>query len=139
MALFDDLVGQATSALSGSASGVHSGLLGEVSSLIGANGGGGLQSLLTQFQDKGLGDAVASWIGTGHNLPISAEQLHSVLGSDQVAAIAQRVGISPADASSALAKMLPEVVNHVTPSGQLPANGMLEQGVSLLKSFGVGA
>jgi len=137
MALFDDLVGQAAKALSGSASGVHSGILGEVGSLIGANGGSGLQSLLTQFQEKGMGDAVASWIGAGQNLPISAEQLQSVLGSAQVAAIAEKVGISPADASNALAKMLPEVVNHVTPNGQLPAGGMLEQGLSLFKSFGV--
>lgn len=139
MALFDDLVGQATSALSGSASGVHSGILGEVSNLMGANGGAGLQSLLTRFQEEGMGDVVASWVGTGQNLPISAEQLHSILGSEQVAAIAQKVGVSPADASSVLAKMLPEVVNHLTPNGQVPASGMLEQGLSLLKSLGVGA
>lgn len=86
-----------------------------------------------------MGDVVASWVGTGQNLPISAEQLHSILGSEQVAAIAQKVGVSPADASSVLAKMLPEVVNHLTPNGQVPASGMLEQGLSLLKSLGVGA
>jgi uncharacterized protein YidB (DUF937 family) len=138
MALFDDLAGQATAALSGLGNGAHPGLLGEVSNLLGGNGGGGLQSLLGQFQEKGLGDAVASWIGTGQNSPISAEQLQSVLGTAQVAAIAQKVGISPADASSALARMIPEVVDHLSPGGQLPAGNLLEQGLSLLKSFGGG-
>lgn len=136
MSLFDELAGQATSALSGFGSGAHPGLVNEVTQMLGANGGNGLQTLLAQFESKGMGDAVASWVGTGQNIPISADQLHSVLGNAQVAAIAGKLGISPADASAALAKMLPQAISHLTPNGQLPASDMLQQGLSLLASFG---
>ena len=43
---------------------------------------GGLGGLVEKFQQAGLGDVVGSWIGTGQNQPISADQLSSVLGSD---------------------------------------------------------
>jgi uncharacterized protein YidB (DUF937 family) len=135
MSLFDDLAGQATAALANFTRDTHPGLLGEVTQMLGANNGGGLQSLLAQLQANGHGQAVASWIGTGANLPISPEQLQSVLGSGQIAAIAQKLGLSSTDASSALAKLLPQVVNHLTPNGQLPANDMLQQGLTMLRSL----
>ena len=72
-------------------------------------------------------------------MPISAQQLQSVMGNAQVAAIAQKLGLSPADASNALAALLPQVVNHLSPNGQLPTNDMLKQGLSMLQSMGSGA
>ena len=45
---------------------------------------GGLSGLLQQFHDKGLGGLVTSWVSTGQNLPISADQIQHVLGSEQV-------------------------------------------------------
>ncbi len=56
---------------------------------------GGLSGLLQQFHDKGLGGLVTSWVGTGQNLPISADQLQQVLGSEQVKELAAKAGISP--------------------------------------------
>ena len=136
MSLFDDLANQAGAALSGLGAGRHPGMLGELSKLLGANNGGGLGALLSQFEAKGHGAAVASWVGTGANLPISPDQIQAVMGNAQVAAIAQKLGLSTADASGALAKLLPQVVNHLSPQGKLPSNDLLQQGLSMLQSLG---
>jgi uncharacterized protein YidB (DUF937 family) len=67
---------------------------------------------------------VQSWIGTGQNLPISPEQLQQVLGGDTVAGLARQLGLSPQDASQGLAGLLPQLVDQLTPQGQLPQNGL---------------
>jgi uncharacterized protein YidB (DUF937 family) len=74
-----------------------------------------------QFQRAGLGEVIGSWIGTGRNLPVSAEQIGQALGSDTVAQIAQRLGVDPAQAAGQLSHILPEVIDRLTPNGQLPA------------------
>lgn len=68
-----------------------------------------------------------SWISTGQNLPISAEQIQGVLGSDQVKQIAAQVGVSPDVASSKLAELLPTMIDKLTPDGKLPEGGNLLQ------------
>lgn len=83
--------------------------------------GGGLGGLVEQFQRAGLGEVIGSWISTGRNLPVSAEQIGQVLGSDTVAQIAQRLGVDPAQAAGQLSHLLPEVIDRLTPNGQLPA------------------
>ena len=90
--------------------------------------GSGLGALLQQLQPGGLGDVAASWVGTGQNLPISAEQLQSVLGGDQIGALAQQAGLSQGDLMGQLAQRLPQVVDQLTPDGQLPAGS--EAGLS---------
>ncbi len=67
----------------------------------------GLGSLVDVFNRAGLGDVVSSWISTGKNLPVSAEQIQSVLGSEQVRELAAKAGIDPARASEAIAQILP--------------------------------
>ncbi len=97
---------------------------------------GGLQGLLGKLQGSGLGDQVASWVGTGENLPLGADQLQQALGSDQVAAIAQQAGVPAEHASSGLAAMLPDIINQLTPNGQMPQEGDLQQGLGgLLGKF----
>ena len=90
----------------------------------GAMGGlGGLGGLLQQLQQGGLGEAAQSWVSTGQNLPVSADQLQSALGADRIDALAQQVGMPAGDLSSQLAQYLPQVVDQLTPGGQLPAGG----------------
>ncbi len=81
---------------------------------------GGLGGLLNSLTQAGHGDAVNSWIGTGQNLPISPGALTQVLGSPQVAALAQKLGINPQQVGSLLAQALPHIVDQLTPHGQLP-------------------
>jgi len=56
---------------------------------------GGLPGLVQIFHEKGLGGIVNSWVSTGHNMPVSAEQIRGVPGSEQVQQFAAKVGISP--------------------------------------------
>jgi uncharacterized protein YidB (DUF937 family) len=82
---------------------------------------GGIQGLVSKFQAGGLGDTIQSWIGKGQNLPISADQLRSVLGNEQLVALAGKFGIDPQHAADKLAALLPTVIDKATPEGTLPA------------------
>jgi len=95
---------------------------------------GGLDGLLERFRQHGLGDQVSSWISTGHNLPITADDIQRVLGSGQVADLARRAGVDPAVASQELASILPQLVDKLTPAGQVPQPDALQQAFSMLKS-----
>ena len=101
---------------------------------------GGLSGLVQQFHDKGLGGLVSSWVGTGQNLPISADQLQNVLGSEQVKELAAKAGISPDMVTSHLSQLLPGLIDKLTPNGQLPQGGssILEEGMGMLKNLGLG-
>ncbi len=98
-----------------------------------ANQSGGISGLAEQFAARGLGHVVSSWIGTGQNLPISPEQLQNVLGSEQVQALAAKVGISPEAVKSGLAQILPQLVDHLTPNGEVPQGDLMAKGIELLK------
>ena len=106
------------------------GALASVAGSLLANDGdqGGLGGLVGKFEQAGLGNVVSSWIGSGQNLPISADQLQSVLGSDAVSGIAAKLGINPADAMGQLSTMLPGLVDKLTPNGAAPAGGLGNMG-----------
>jgi uncharacterized protein YidB (DUF937 family) len=81
---------------------------------------GGLGGLLEQFKSAGLGDAAQSWIGTGPNKGVSADQISQVFGGDVIGQLASRLGLAPTEVSGQLSEMLPDVVDRLTPGGQLP-------------------
>jgi len=130
--LFDDLENKAAnSMLGGSSNPLATGLLQVIN-----NTPGGLSGLLQSFHDKGLGGVAASWVGTGQNLPISADQIQHVLGSDQVKQLAAKAGISPDAAGAALSQLLPTLVDKLTPNGQMPQHSsLMEMGMSVLQSL----
>jgi len=98
---------------------------------------GGLSGLLQCFHDKGLGGLAASWVCTGQNLPITADQIQHVLGSEQVKQLAAKAGISPETASATLSQLLPSLVDKLTPNGQVPQHStVLESCMSMLQSLG---
>lgn len=78
---------------------------------------GGVKGIADQFQQKGLGPTVQSWIGTGENQPISPAQIHQALGSDTVQQLAGKLGIPPDQMASKLADFLPKAVDKLTPDG----------------------
>ncbi len=82
--------------------------------------GGALGGLLNHFQTNGMGDVAKSWVGTGTNMPIDGAQLSQVLGPDMVAKIAASTGMSPDQILAQLSQVLPQVVDHLTPGGQMP-------------------
>ena len=99
----------------------------------GVSAGGGLGELLQQFQRAGLGDVMASWIGTGQNAPISPGQLGQVLGNDFVAGLAQRTGAAPDDLLGQLSQLLPQMVDRATPEGRVPDAGLGDIGAILAR------
>jgi uncharacterized protein YidB (DUF937 family) len=95
------------------------------SSLLGNDGAhGGLQGLIEKFQQGGLGDVVASWVGSGANQAITGDQLSSVLGSDAMAGLAAKFGTDPNALAGQLSSVLPGLVDKLTPNGQAPAAGL---------------
>jgi len=139
MNFLEDMAGKELSSMM---SGSSNPLLSTVMQMINSQPGG-LSGLLQQFHDKGMGSLVSSWVGTGQNLPISADQLQHVLGSEQVKELAAKAGISPEAASSHLSELLPMLIDKLTPNGQVPAaspstssSSMFEAGLDMLKGFG---
>ncbi len=83
---------------------------------------GGLSGILDKFKAGGLGDVAASWVGKGENLPISADQISSILGSGTIAEMAAKFGISPEVLSAQIAQHLPTIIDKMTPNGQVEAD-----------------
>ena len=100
--------------------------------------GQGLGGLVQQFENAGLGHIVQSWVGNGTNLPISADEVQQVLGNQYVQQFAQQHGIPLAAASSAIAQILPQLVNHVTPTGEVPAQSSVQSMIASLIAGGGG-
>jgi uncharacterized protein YidB (DUF937 family) len=96
-----------------------------VTGMLANNGGqGGLGGLVGKFEQAGLGDAIQSWIGDGANQPVSGEQITDALGAGTVSDIAARLGVDPGEAARQLSSMLPGLINHLTPEGQAPTQGL---------------
>ena len=89
-------------------------------------GGGGLGDVIGAFHKGGLGDIMSSWVGGGPNKPVDPGALANVLGPDVLGQFAQKAGIGHADASSVLASVLPELINQMTPQGQVPQGNALD-------------
>jgi uncharacterized protein YidB (DUF937 family) len=110
------LVEQLTGAEKDNAEGVH----GAIQDVLGLNQAGGVAGLLEQFAANGMAEHVQSWIGTGQNLPITAEQVQQILSNDQVQAMVQRTGLPVEALMPLVAKVLPHAVDQATPDGSVP-------------------
>lgn len=119
MGLLDSLKQEAMAAVNKFA-GDHPQLGSEIANLV-HTGPGGLSALVQQFQANGLGSIIQSWVSTGPNQPITAQQIQQALGSDKVKQIAARIGLDPNVVTQKLSTILPQIVNHLTPNGQIPA------------------
>ena len=135
MGLLDSILGGAAGQLLGGAGGggAQSNVLSAVMMLLQQNGG--LGNVIAQFEQSGLGAQAASWVGTGANQGISGDQLTQVFGSGAIGQIASQLGMDHGQASGALAQLLPEVINHLTPQGQVTSQSsdMLSQALSMLR------
>ena len=140
MGLLDSVTG-ALGGNRGAAGGMgKAALIGLVLQMLSRNGsaGGGIGELIQRLQAGGLGDVVGSWISTGPNQSVSPNQMQDALGSDFISQIAAQLGITPQAASNQLAETMPEVVDQLTPNGQLPdeASGGFGDIASILGRFG---
>lgn len=88
--------------------------------------GGGLGDILGSLQNGGLGDAVSSWLGSGDNHAVSPDALASALGADQVSSFADKAGVSGSEAGVLLAGLLPQIIDKLSPQGEVPDSGNLD-------------
>ena len=119
MGLFDTIVG-AIQGKTGDASGAPNDLLGSIIGMINSPETGGLSGLVQKISAGGLGEQVASWVSTGKNLPVSAEQIQSALSSSGLQDIAAKFGINTSDMAGHLSNLLPQLVDKLTPDGKVP-------------------
>ena len=78
---------------------------------------GGVQGVIMQLEQQGLGGTVRSWVGTSANQPISAQQVHEAFGADTIAQLAAKTGLSPQELLQKLAQTLPQAIDKLTPTG----------------------
>jgi uncharacterized protein YidB (DUF937 family) len=87
----------------------------------------GLGGLIEQFQTKGLGETIDTWIGTGKNKDVSPREVSSALGNDVVEELTRRTGLSRDQVIDELARILPKAVDRLTPEGRLPTRSELQR------------
>jgi uncharacterized protein YidB (DUF937 family) len=134
MGLLDDATKLA--GMSGGAPSGNAALLNGVMQLLGSNAsGGGLATIVQGFAQSGLGDLASSWVGKGANLPISPDQLLKGLGAGHVKQLAASSGLSEGAAASALAALLPTVIDKLTPDGAVPQTAQLQSLLSSVKGM----
>ena len=97
-----------------------------------AGGAGGLGDLLQRFQQAGYGDQAQSWVSTGQNQPISPDVIGQIFGTGGLSQIARQAGLSEQETSEGLSQLLPDVVDHITPGGQVPDLDQLSASVEAL-------
>jgi uncharacterized protein YidB (DUF937 family) len=95
---------------------------------------GGISGLLDKFRQGGLTEIVQSWISSGQNLPISADQIQQIFSSETIGQLASKLGLDNGQTSSVIAEFLPQIVDKLSPNGQEPSgNDLLSMGMGLLK------
>ncbi|MBL9185194.1 MAG: DUF937 domain-containing protein [Verrucomicrobiaceae bacterium] len=138
MGLFDTLAKNALGSMLGGSSkqdpaAMLSGLLSEA---------GGIEGLMGQFQSAGFGSQFASWVSTGENQPLSEDQMHSAIGAEALQGLASKLGMNTGTVLPLLAQFLPQVIDKLTPQGQIadnhPSSGQLQSVLTSVISSSLG-
>jgi uncharacterized protein YidB (DUF937 family) len=115
--IFGSILGSALKGLAGQGgTGALSDILSQV---LGKTDLGSVGGLLQQLQQSGLGAQVASWLGNGHNLPVSVDQLRSALGDQRLRQLATQLGLPADQLLEQLSQHLPGAIDHMSPNGSL--------------------
>ena len=128
MGLLDSILAAASGKTG--ATGEANPLMGIISGLLAQSGG--LEGLASKFSQSGQGNAFQSWVGMGENQAVSSNQIQNALGSEQINAMASRMGVDPGMASNFLAEYLPKVVDKLTPAGKIDPTADHQQGLAAL-------
>jgi len=134
MGLLDDVLGAVSG--NGPATQTHSDVVGALTGLLSNSQTGGLAGVVQSFEQAGLGNLVQSWVGTGQNLPVSAQQVQQILSGGQLGNIASKLGLQNTEVASVVAQLLPQMIDHLTPNGTVPQQGDLLGSLSgIAKNF----
>jgi len=97
---------------------------------------GGVAGLTQKFQKHDLGGLISGWVGSGGNPPINADQIMQIVGKDRIMAMAGKAGLSEEQVTAGISKIMPMIVDHLTPNGTDPghSSAQLQDALSLIKS-----
>jgi uncharacterized protein YidB (DUF937 family) len=104
--------------------------------LAGVLASGGLNKIMGGLKTNGLSAQADSWVGTGANEAVSGRDVEQAMGKEQIQQIAQKLGVSESQAADAVAQALPQVVDKVSPQGQLPPEQDLDAAFDKLAKAG---
>ena len=98
---------------------------------------GGLGAVLGKFQQKGYSQQAASWVSTGQNEAVPPEAIAEVVGLEELSRMSQQLGVGEQQVADGFAQLLPEVVNQLTPQGDVAgdADDVLNQGMSEMQAM----
>jgi uncharacterized protein YidB (DUF937 family) len=131
MGILDSITGQTNTGSSNTGSNM---LISALMSILASQGG--IAGLIQKFSRSGLGDHVNSWVSTGQNKPLSPQQVQQGLGQDTIDELAQKTGMGHDEVKSQLSQVLPQVVDKLTPDGQVPAHtDLVSKGMDMLKGL----
>jgi uncharacterized protein YidB (DUF937 family) len=86
-----------------------------------------LEGLMQKSRASGMEEQVSSWVAKGQNIPVVGEQIKKALGNEKVAEIARKLGVTNDQAADDLAQALPDVVDKVTPDGEVPTQEQVDE------------
>jgi uncharacterized protein YidB (DUF937 family) len=92
-------------------------------------------AVLDKFRQQGYGRQTQSWVATGQNDEIDEKAVEQVVGQGELQQMAQRLGVPENEVAQAFAEIMPEMVDKLTPQGQLPqeADELLDEGRQTLE------
>ena len=111
------------------------GLIANVLQQVLPSNGGSIGSLISRFENAGLGEQARSWVSTEQNQPISPQHIEQVFSQDEISGWASQAGTTPDKMRAVLAEALPHAVDHATPDGQVPAAGSTPNLGSLMRNL----
>jgi len=96
---------------------------------------GGMGAVLDRFRQQGMGKQAQSWVSTGPNDGIDERGVEQVVGTGELQQMAQRLGVPEHEVAQAFAEIMPEMVDKLTPDGQLPreADEVLDESTRTLE------
>lgn len=94
-----------------------------------------LEGVINSLKEKGFKETVSSWVGTGENQPINPDKIKEALGVNKIEEIAKQAKMSAAEVPQALASVLPQLIDKLTPEGKEPENGITAHAVKMLKGL----
>ncbi|MES2385669.1 MAG: YidB family protein [Pseudomonadota bacterium] len=98
---------------------------------------GGLGAVLGKFRQQGYSQQAASWVSTGQNEALPREAIDEVVGLEELSRMSQQLGVPEQQVADGFAQLLPEVVNQLTPQGEVAgdADDVLSEGMAEMQAM----
>lgn len=98
---------------------------------------GGIGAVLERFRQNGQEPKVQSWLGTADNEPVDPGTVREVVGNDELSRLSQQLDADEDEVAGGLAEIFPEMVNQLSPGGELPpdADQQLSSGAGTLQQW----